>query len=163
MCQFLSLLVLRNGDVLHHPMLDSHADLVNYFKLPDDRAHHQHFAKVELTPAADTWLTPDLWTWRIDEPARPAWLDDVEARAEAKARSIAKRMVITEAMDAPRLIVDGVWILGGTGVLRDVRGGRIMRVQDSAQISNVRDSAQISGVGDSVVLDASAMAAVSHD
>ena len=35
MCQFLSALVLKNGDVLSHPMLDSHTDLVTYFKLPD--------------------------------------------------------------------------------------------------------------------------------
>ena len=55
MCNFLSALVLRNGDVLHHPMLDSHSDLVRHFEVPDTREHHQHFAKVELTPVGD-WI-----------------------------------------------------------------------------------------------------------
>lgn len=54
MCNFLSAVVLRNGDVLTHPMLDSHSDLVRYYKLPDTRVYHQHFAKVELTPV--DWL-----------------------------------------------------------------------------------------------------------
>ena len=147
MCQFMSVLVLKNGDVLHHPMLDSHSDLVAYFQLPDTSAYHQHFAKAELTP--DNWLDPSTWHWRIDEETRPGWLDDVEGQAEEKARSIAGRMILTEASKLPRLIVDGCWIVGGKAVIRDVRGGRIVRVQDSARISDVWDSAQISGVGGS--------------
>ena len=31
MCEFLSALVVKNGDVLSHPLLDSHSDLVRYF------------------------------------------------------------------------------------------------------------------------------------
>jgi len=146
MCQFLSVLILRNGDVLHHPMLDSHADLVAYFKLPDTQVH-QHFAKAELTPK--DWLDPSTWAWRIDEESRPGWLDDVEQQAEAKARVIAARMIITEAVIPPRLIVEGCWIVGGNGIVRDVRGGRILRVQDSAQVRGVWGSAQVHGVRDS--------------
>jgi len=149
MCQFLSVLVLRNGDVLHHPMLDSHGDLVTYFQLPDSQAYHQHFAKAELTPSEATWLTPDAWTWRIDETTRPGWLDDVESQAEARARAVAARMVL--ASGAHRLIVDGCWIVGGDAIVRDVRGGRIIRVGGSAQIHDVGGSAQ---------LDASALARV---
>src|SRR3990167_7169148 len=150
MCTFLSVIVLKNGDVLHHPMLDSHSDLVVYFNLPDASAYHQHFAKAELLPK--NWLDPDSWTWRIDEETRPGWLDDVEAQAEEKARSIARHMILTDTSTLPRLIprliVDGCWIVCGAVVIRDVRGGRIMRVQDYAQISDVCGSAQISGVRD---------------
>lgn len=164
-CNFLSVLVLKNGDVLHHPMLDSHADLIAYFNLPDTSAHHQHFAKAELTPK--DWLEPDTWLWRIDEETRPGWLDDVEAQAEKKTRSLVRRMILTDNSKLPKLIVDGCWIVGGKAMIRDVRGGRIVRVQDSAQVSDVGDSArvsdvwgsaQVSGVGPDVVLDASAKA-----
>jgi len=148
-CNFLSVLVLRNGHVLHHPMLDSHSDLVNYFNLPDEAAYIERFAKAELTPSADTWLTPDAWHWHIDEAMRPAWLDDVEAQAEKATRAIAARMVLTDGRPVPKLIIDGCWIVGGSVIVRDVRGGRIVRVQDSAQIRDVWGNAQIHGVWNS--------------
>ena len=150
MCNFLSVLILKNGHVLHHPMLDSHSDLVAYFDLPDDTPFLERFAKAELTP--EDWLDPTTWIWRIDEAIRPQWLDDVEAQAEKAAREIARKMIITEATKIPRLIVDGCWIVGGKGVVRDVRGGRIIRVQDSATVSDVRDSATGSDVGGSATV-----------
>src|SRR3990167_7995488 len=101
MCNFLSVLILRNGDIRHHPMLDSHADLVAYFNIPDATPFLERFAKAELTP--ENWLDPATWKWRIDEAVRPQWLDEVEAQAEKSARAIAQRMIITEATNAPRL------------------------------------------------------------
>ena len=142
MCQFLSALVLRNGDVLSHPMLDSHADLVTYFKLPDTSAKVHHFAKVELVPV--DWLDPATWTWTVDENVLPIWWDEVAEAAEATLRARAARMILVDGTH--RLIVDGSWLIGGTAIVHDVRGGRILNVRDSAQIYDVRDSAQIRGV-----------------
>ena len=147
MCNFLSVLVLRDGSVRHHPMLDSHSDLVRYFEMPDTDAFVHHFAKAELTPTTD-WTDAATWAWRIDEDVKPVWMtDDVEAQAEAATRAIAQRMVLKDV--DRQLIVDGCWIIAGTSKIRDVRSGRIVRVQDSAHISDVRGSASISGVGDS--------------
>ena len=142
MCNFLSALVLRNGDVLTHPMLDSHSDLVTYFKLPDTDAHITHFAKVELMPV--DWMDPATWKWAVDEPTIPSWWEDVAGQAESTLRAKATRMILRDGEH--RLIVDGCWIVGGTASVRDVRAGRIMRVQGSAQIRGVWDSAQIRGV-----------------
>jgi hypothetical protein len=155
MCHFLSALVVRNGDVLHHPMLDSHSDLVRYFKLPDTSAYISHFAKVELRPK--DWMDAATWEWVVDEPTRPAWLDDVESAAEAKLRAMASRMILREG-EHMGPVVDGCWIVGGTAILRDVRAGRIVRVWDSAQIHNVWGSAQIHNVLGSAQLDPSAQA-----
>jgi hypothetical protein len=122
-------------------MLDSHSDLVRYFKLPDNTAFIHHFAKVELTPV--DWMDVSTWQWRIDEEMRPGWLDDVEKAAETKLRAIAERMILR---DDHELIVDGCWIVGGKAKVRDVRSGRIMRVQDSAQVTDVWGSAQVTNV-----------------
>ena len=147
MCNFMSVLVLKDGSVRHHPMLDSHSDLVRYFKLPDTDAFVHHFAKAELTPTTD-WTDASTWAWRIDEDVRPVWLtDDVEHAAEAAARAIAQRMVLKDVDHT--LIVDGCWIVAGRSKIRDVRSGRIVRVQDSASIRNVWGSASISNVQDS--------------
>ena len=165
MCNFLSAIVLKNGDVLTHPMLDSHSDLVTYFQLPDTTAHHQHFAKVELTPT--DWLDASTWRFRLDEATAPGWWDDVKTSAESTLRARAQAMVITGG--EKQLIVDGCWIVGGDAVVRDVRAGRILGVWgsaqihgvwDSAQIHDVRGSAQIHGVWDSAQLDVSAKAHV---
>ena len=150
MCNFLSVLILRDGSVRHHPMLDSHSDLVTYFKLPDENPHIPYFAKAELTPTTD-WTDASTWAWRIDEAVAPVWLtSDVEKAAEDATRAIAQRMVITDGEH--RLIVDGCWIIAGTAKIRDVRSGRIVRVQGSATISNVGDSASISDVGGSATI-----------
>lgn len=145
MCQFLSALVLKNGDVLTHPMLDSHSDLVRYFTVPDTHHGHQHFAKVELTPV--DWLDVETWQFRLDEASEPGWWADVAGAAERTLRAKAARMILRTGEHG--LIVDGCWIFGGDAVVRNVRGGRIMRVQDAAHIRGVWGSAQIHGVGDS--------------
>jgi hypothetical protein len=125
MCNFLSAVVLRNGDVLSHPLLDSHSDLVRYFELPDTSVHHQHFAKVELTPRGN-WLDPETWDFRLDEATAPGWWDDVKGQAEATLRARAKAMILTTGRKA--LILDGCWILAGDAIVDDMRGGRIIRM-----------------------------------
>ena len=142
MCNFLSGLVLRNGDILTHPMLDGHADLVTHFNLPDTDAYVQHFAKVELRPV--DWGDVATWEWHLDEQTAPSWWDDVAGGAEAELRARAARMILREGEH--RLIVDGSWIVLGTAVVRDVRAGRILHVQDSARIHGVWGHAQIHGV-----------------
>ena len=135
MCGFLSAIVLRNGDVLMHPFLDSHADLAAYFRVPDTSSSLQPFAKVELVPS-DNWLDPSSWVFRLDEETAPRWWGDVKNGAEQTLRDRATQMVL-RAGRVP-ILCDGVWILGGDAVVQSVRlGARIVRVQDEAQIHNV--------------------------
>jgi hypothetical protein len=123
-CDFLSACVLRNGDVLTHPLLDSHSDLVRYYELPDTRAYHQHFAKVELTPG--DWLQPETWNFRLDEDTAPGWWDEVKTQAEATLRDRAREMLITTGRKA--LILEGCWILAGDATVGELRGGRIINM-----------------------------------
>ncbi len=125
MCDFLSAIVLRNGDVLIHPLLDSHSGLVTYFELPDTSAYHQHFAKVELTPV--DWLDAATWTFRLDETTAPGWWEDVAASAEATLRDRAARMILTTGHKP--FILEGAWILGGDVAIGEVRGGRIVQMR----------------------------------
>ncbi len=124
MCNFLSVLVMRDGSVRHHPMLDSHSDLIAYFNIPDETNYIHRFAKAELTPA--DWMDASTWTWRIDEGSRPDWLDDVEGAAEKKARSIAARMILREDR---AILADGAWIVPAGVTVQRVIGGRVVRVR----------------------------------
>ena len=159
MCNFFSALVLRNGDVLHHPMLDSHSDLVTYFKLPDETAHHQHFAKIELVPV--DWLDAATWRFQLDAETAPGWWTEVAQAAEEACRAIVAKMMLRSGEH--RLVVDGCWIVGGTAIVRDVRAGRIVQVRDSAQIHDVRGSAQIHDVWGSAQIHDVGDSAQIHD
>ena len=149
MCNFLSAIITPTGDVLWHPMVDSHSDLVRIFKLNDDKKGR--FAKVELLPG-DHLLDVDKWMWHIDEETRPTWLDDIERMAEKTLRAIAKNIIhVDETLD---LIVDGCHIFGGKTAVESVRGGRVISIGDSATIKEVRDSATINYVSDSATIRA---------
>ena len=115
-------------------MLDSHSDLVRHFKLPDTTAHHQHFAKVELTPTGD-WLDVTAWQFRLDEPTVPGWWADVAEQVEATLRARADKMILRTGEHS--LLVDGCWIIGGDAVVRGVRAGGLARVSGGT-ISDVR-------------------------
>ena len=150
MCQFFSLLILRGGGIRHHWNIDSHSDLVAYYGLRDTDAFLRHFAKAELTPPSNQADYFDFaqWQWRLDEPTRPAWLDeDAEANAAAEARAVlADRTRTTGTIP---LIADGLWLLGGTVAVSKMTGGRVIGVGGSAQIRDVWGSAQIQSVGGS--------------
>lgn len=139
MCNFLLALVLRNGDVLTHPMLDSHSDLVRYYSLPDEQLHHQHFAKVELKPV--DWLDASTWQFRLDEDTAPGWWRDVATTVEATLRERATRMMITTGRK--QLIADGCWIAAGDAVLDVVVAGRVIYLGGSAKVGEMRGSANV--------------------
>jgi len=147
MCNFLSAIVMKNGDVLWHPMIDSHSELAAYHKLRDDDQFRRNFAKVELLPG-DDWMEPEKWTWEVDEPTRPDWLDDVEDSAKKRLITIAKGLILDDGNHP--LIVDGCWIIGGVAKVERIKYGRVMRVSDSAEIGYVSGSVTIGSVSDSV-------------
>jgi len=157
MCNFFSAIGLRDGGILWHPMLDSHSDLLVYHGLDDTADHQNKFVKLELIPY--DWMDPETWDFKIDEQTKPVWCtDEWSASARASMVAIAKQFVIRDG--TRKLLVDGVWIVGGKADVCDVRAGRIIRVQDSATVRDVRGSATVSDVGPNVMLDESAKLAV---
>jgi len=148
MCNFFSALALPNGDIRWHWALDSHSDLLTYFGIKDESGV-RNFAKVELVPG-DDWTGPDSWVFKLDEETAPQWWSDVAGVVERAMRSAAKKFILKDTKK--RLIVDGVWVVAGSSEVCDVRGGRIIRVQDSATVSGVGGSATVSGVGDSATV-----------
>ena len=147
MCNFFSAIGLRDGSIRWHPMLDSHSDLLVYFGLEDESEYQARFVKLELMPN-DNWLDPETWVFTIDETVAPVWCDEaLQAAFHREMINIARRFILIDG--EKRLIVDGCWIIGQTAHVRDIRGGRVLRVQGSASIRNVWGSASIRNVGGS--------------
>lgn len=144
MCNFLSALVLRNGDLLHHPMTDSHSDLVRYFRLADKTAC-RHFAKVELMPPTDKDGRPDYarvgdYALRVDD-TEPAWFDEHRNAVDKRMRAIVKAMIVDD--DSVPLVLDGCRILIKGAKVEEARGGRILAMTGDAQVGVMRDTSQV--------------------
>ena len=153
MCEFLSALVLRNGDVLWHEATDSHSDLVRHFRLPDN-TECRHFAKIEFTPRSvdgnPNYLGVDHYALRVDEDTEPIWFDEVRELVEQKCRSIIRGMIVTDKRD---FLLGGKWILAGNACVRAVKSSHLVSVSDSAQIKYVSGSAQIKSVSGSAQIE----------
>ena len=143
MCDFLSAVVLRNGDVLHHDATDHHSDLVRHYKLPDDR-ECRHFAKVEFTPpvkdGVPDYADADGYTLRVDEETEPQWFAELREQVEQKCRSIVRAMLVADERD---LLLGGCWILVGGAKVRDAKSARIVAMYDTSRVGSMSDTSRV--------------------
>jgi hypothetical protein len=147
MCNFLSAIGVRDGSVRLHPLIDSHYQLLNYLEMDDLSEYTPTFVKLELTPSKN-WLDPESWDFTVDEKTIPVWCDDeLQARFRREMINFAKSLIIKPGKKS--IIVDGVWIIGGSAQIQTVVGGRIVYLGDTAEIVTVCDSAKIDLVCDS--------------
>ena len=147
MCNFLSAIVLQNGDILCDPEhTDSHEDLIAAHGLDNiDDAHVLRFARVEFRPGLPI-DDPSNYTLWIDEAISPVWLDDsMRSRVEEDLRIRVSRMIVR---DKRRTLLGGCWVLGNGASVRWVVGGRIVAMCGNASIRGVRGHASISDVRD---------------
>ena len=81
MCNFKSIIVTKNGDILHINGMDSHEEILIHYKekydLRDEEKDPQKllFARVEITPPDNDFFEKDIkkWKFRIDQSITPTW------------------------------------------------------------------------------------------
>jgi hypothetical protein len=154
MCNFLSAIVLRNGDIVCDPEhTDSHEDLIAMAGLRDDRVAQamEAFCRVELLPPDDHAAIADVSAWRfvVDEEAAPSWLD--RAGIAKKLRRMVAKMLVG---DTRRLLLGGCWILHGEARVSAVKNGRIALMHDSSQVGTMHDSSRVGTMHDSSRVEA---------
>lgn len=154
MCQFLSALVTKDGQVLHaSEYTDSHEVLVRYFgyakndqQLNDDR---RLFVRVEFTPPGDLSTVVDIKKWRflLDESVAPAWFNkSIEDLVKTKLRNIVKKMLIGGDQD---VILGGCYILHGKARISCFYGGVVKLMSGSSQVNEMCNSSQVNKMCDS--------------
>lgn len=138
MCQFFSALALRNGDVLSHEATGSHADLVAWFGLPDDR-DCRHFAKVEFRPddAADL-ADVSKYVLCVDEDTVPSWWPEVYDQVQATCAARARRMI-----DERAVLLGGCWILADGVRARTAKASRIIAMFGPSRVDAMCDASQV--------------------
>lgn len=145
MCNFLSAIVLRSGEILCDPEhTDSHEDLVAAHNLRDNG--HGGFVRIEFIPVNEQFTDVSSYKLVLDEPDRPEWFDDaLEERILESLRDRVRRMIVD---DERTMLLGGCWILGPNAIVKMVLSARIYCMLGSAKIGNVGGSAKIGNVRD---------------
>ena len=121
MCNFLSAIVKRNGDVVCDPEhTDSHEDLVANEGLPDKGKGE--FVRVEFTPGG-VIDDPKTWNLQLDEAMTPIWWTDEMVE---KVREYLERLVSNHIVRENRkVLIGGWWIIAKGASIGKNCGARI--------------------------------------
>ena len=148
MCNFLSAIVLKNGDIICRPdATDSHEDLIDFANIRDNRLSQDGFVRVEfLPPEHDTKDVFDVknWTLKVDQASTPEWFNFESATSKLAAR--VERMFVLE--DRP-ILLGGCWLLGKAAHVKKAKNARIYRMYDSSQVDKMLGSSKVGWMYDS--------------
>jgi hypothetical protein len=162
MCQFLSAIVTRQGNVYCNPLTDSHEDLIEIFGIKDTKPM-QNFVRVEFTPETTTdMVNVEKYKLRVDEPSTPNWFDnELREKTIDRLKAILNKMIITEdrkILIGDAFIIDHAKIdslrfgrvvaqYGGT-VNKVLDGGTVNKVLDGGTVNKVLDGGTVNEVLD---------------
>jgi hypothetical protein len=110
MCNFLSAIVTRQGELFCNPLTDAHEDLIELYQLKDNGMNH--FIRVEFSPEDHNDLAKiECYKLEVDESSTPKWFDEeLEAKVIRKLKSILKGIIIIEDR---KILIDGAYIVSG--------------------------------------------------
>ena len=143
MCQFLSGIGFKNGDVFTSDYTDNHENMIEAWGLKEK--FDNGWVRLEYT--SDT-LT-DLSTYRlnIDESYIPSWVtEEIKEKWERKLKTRAKRMILL--VGEINCLLGGKYVVGGDVKINNVISSNIVFCGDNASITKVRDNASITDVRD---------------
>ena len=155
MCQFLSAIVSKNGEVYCDPFVDSHEEILQRFGLRDnDSQFIDNIVRVEFTPQNDDWFDVENYNLRVDENSIPAWWQEVEQSVRQNLSDRIQRMIVDKAEN--KVLCGGVYIVRDskilwtryTKMLLICGNSTIKNVWDNSTIENVRGNSTIKNVWD---------------
>lgn len=147
MCNFLSAIVLRDGEILTAPEhTDSHQELIDFYGLKDDEK--ERFARVEFKPSSEeAYDKPDAYILTIDQEITPHWFDEAMAeRVRAKLRARVQMMVVRSDR---KILLGGAWILTGKASVSDVKNARIISMHESSRVDSMYGESRVESMHDS--------------
>ena len=147
MCNFFSLIMLKNGDVIWEAGVDSHEDLIAKVpSLKDDTADPKklRFARVEITPPNADVFEKDLkkWQLRIDQSITPAWWDTDCQKACYTALKACLAEVIIDGQEIGALEnKNGLWIRDSQ--IKILTNSQVRVLRDNSQVGELMENSQV--------------------
>lgn len=127
MCEYLSALVLRNGDIVHSPYTDSHSDLILSAGLDENDTPHRgepRFSRVEFRPADPADLASiEKYRLVLDEGREPEWFAEHREKVESTLRRWADAAIIRSPVP---ILFGGRWVVAKGGRVGRLVGGTIV-------------------------------------
>ena len=145
MCQFISAIVKRNGDVFCQPeYTDSHEDLLDSLGLQDNG--NEGFVRIEFIPG-EKIDDPKTWNLKLDETNPPDWwTPDLSERVRDYMISLVGRHIVRESRN---ILLGGWWILTDGAEVTRVNGARIYAMLGSSSVTMMRGSSSVMMMRDS--------------
>jgi len=148
MCNFLSAIAFKNGDILCDPNVDSHEDLVSMFDLKESKL--RNWARIEYVPQNGNYHLIQDYELKIDENPAPEWVkDSIKEKWVNKLNVILKKLIVTENKT---VLSSGTWILTDGVLINKLLYCRIIKA-NSATIKDA-GSATIKDAGSATIEDA---------
>jgi len=142
MCQFLSGIGFKNGDVITSDYTDRHELLILAYGLRETPAPRDN-GWVRLEYTSDTKTDIDSYKLGIDETDIPSWVTDkVKEKWISKLRVRLKDMIIITG--EKEILLGGKYILGGDAKILQAYNVIIVEMWDSSQIGTMWGSSQVS-------------------
>jgi len=141
MCNFLSGIVLKNGDLITSEYTDSH-DLIVAAAGLKERAipHEMGWVKVEYT--SPNLLNLETYELRVDETDTPEWFDDaMRENVAAKMHRLVAKAIITEG-EIP-ILLGGKWVLGGNVIVKETYAATIVEMRDHSRVGEMRKNSRV--------------------
>ena len=143
MCQFLSCIVLRNGDLLWDPYTDSHEELIGAYDLDDSKEPSiNRFVRVEYKPGDfKDYDNPKEYILKVDESQTPSWFEEVKEAVEGKLQAIIKRIILKDVNK--KCLLSGVYILTGKTEIKYLVNTRIFMMSGTSKVGVMRGTSKV--------------------
>ena len=151
MCQFKSMIVTKNGDVLYLYGDDSHENIIDKFKndydLKDDTADPKklRFARIEIVPPNNDVFEKNLskWILKIDQTITPKWWDkNITDKCFSGLDKYLKNVIIeNQEID---LIEYKTGLFIKNSKIKVIKNSQVSMMRENSQVSEMRENSQVS-------------------
>ena len=121
MCEFLSAIGLKNGDVICDPSIDSHEDLVMLHGLKETKL--RNWVRIEFTPEDGKYHLIEKYNLKIDDDILTWVNDSLKNKWTQKLKAKLKRLIITKNTHC---LSSGTYILSGKILINRLLYCRVM-------------------------------------
>ena len=146
MCDFLSVIVKKDGEILCDPYTDSHEDLIAAHGL-DDSKLREGFVRGEFKPGDyKDYDKPDKYILRIDEQLKPEWFKEIEETVAVQLKAIIERMILRDVKK--RCLLSGCYILTGKTQIDYIKNAQVFFMSGTSTIGEMRETSKVGVMGE---------------
>ena len=146
MCQFKSVIVLRNGDILHDDYTDSHEELIGAYGLNDSgEPSINRFVRVEFRPEENKdYDKVSKYKLFVDESETPQWFEEHRQSVIDKLTSMINRMILKDVKR--KYLLSGCYILSGNTVIDKIINSRVFFMYGTSQVGEMNETSHLNNI-----------------